>query len=168
MLIKQGQTSAAANSPQSNLDLSGLATELYGCPCLHSQLTAHCPHAVHPLTHPCDCMLCRTQSPLHWKGVQEINNALWNCFKSVRFLWGPGVSTLLRLPDVLQLSHSLGKFSTGKQSQWTSTCNLQPGGKVGVFWLCLAARMQGRTLQLSAQQPQIGVTSVYSGLCAKI
>lgn len=71
-------------------------------------------------------MLCRTQSPLHWKGVEEINIALWNRFKSVRFLRGPAVSAPLRLPDVLQLSQSVGKFSTGRQTQWTPTCNLQP------------------------------------------
>lgn len=81
-------------------------------------------------------MLCRTQSPLHWKGAgKKINIALWNCFKSVRFLRGPGLSAPLRLPDVLQLSHSVGKFSTGRQSQWTSTCNLQPGG---VFSGCVS------------------------------
>lgn len=98
----------------------------------------------------------------------EINIALWNCFKSVRFLRGPGLSAPLRLPDVLQLSHSVGKFSTGRQSQWTSTCNLQPEGNRCVFWLCIAAWMQGQTLQLSAQQPQTRTKLVYSGLCDKI
>lgn len=35
--------------------------------CLHSQLTSHCTHAAQPFTHPCDRMLCGTQSPLRWK-----------------------------------------------------------------------------------------------------
>lgn len=145
MRLKQGQTITAANYPPSNHPqlflLKNKWIRTWLCGFIGSWL-----QPAHMLWTPShiQTIACFAEHKALYikKDVRKSIPPFETVSNLYNFSGGQGLAPL-RLPHVLQLSHSLGKFSTGKQSQWTSMCNLPAREKCVFSSFSLVFRSSG-------------------------